>query len=127
MSEENIVDMIKRMITAFKNVQCFVFEKEEYSVVKKAIDETSIKHLVVIGRADRRYPYILIVRPNLMRYARECEKKAEKAIIEGRVREDIQKYFRIEFIRQCMSHYEHEVVKEIISKLEEYLKEHRGE
>ncbi len=123
-SKQEIIDMAKRMIKAFKNIQCFVFERDEIHVVRKVIDEVGLSRLVRIGRADKRYPYIYIVKPNLNPFMKECSDKAEKTILEGRVREEYKKQFRIEYIRQCLNHYEHERVKEIIGLLEKYLREH---
>ncbi len=123
-SVNDIVEIVKRMVKAFKNIQCFIFERDELLVVRKAVDETGVSRLVKLERADKRYPYIYILRPNIDQFMRECSDKADKAILKGRVKEDVQKQFRVEFIRQCLNHYEHERVKEIISLFEKYLREH---
>ena len=121
------IELANRMKQAFKHVQCFVFEREELEDVRNALREIGIQGLVRLRHADPRYPLIYIVEANLRDCELDCQSKAIKAIVEGRVREELKKQFQVEFIRQCLNFCEHERVKEIISRIEKFLKEMKSE
>ncbi|RLG84058.1 MAG: hypothetical protein DRO40_02515 [Thermoprotei archaeon] len=122
MSKEDVIGMAKRMKQAFKHVQCFVVEKQELQLAKKAINEIGLFGLVRVRLADPKYPLLYVIEPDLRDCEKDCEKKALKAIAEGRVKEELKKQFLVDFIRQCLNFCEHERVKEILSRIEEYIR-----
>ncbi len=119
--DDKVLEIAKRMLRAFKHIQCFVFEKEELEDVRRAIRRIGLGKHVRVRLVDPKYPLIYIVRPNITECIEECRRKADEQILRGLVREELKKHFRIEFISQCRNYCEHEKVKEIVGILEKFL------
>lgn len=122
----NVVSIAERMLKAFKHVQCFIFEKDELQIIRNAIKKIGLYKHVCVRLIDPKYPLIYIVKPNITECTEECRRKADEYILSGKVRDELKKHFRIEYIRQCMNHCEHEKVKEIIEILKNFLEGRRS-
>lgn len=122
----NVVSIAERMLKAFKHVQCFIFEKDELQIIRNAIKKIGLYKHVRVRLIDPKYPLIYIVKPNITECTEECRRKADEYILSGKVRDELKKHFRIEYIRQCMNHCEHEKVKEIIEILKNFLEGRRS-
>jgi len=119
--QNDIVSIAERMLKAFKHVQCFVFEKDELQSIRNTIRKIGLYKHVRVRLVDPKYPLIYIVKPNITECIEECRRKAEEYILTGRVRDELKKHFRIEYISQCRNYCEHEKVKEIIEILKKFL------
>ncbi len=118
---DEIIQIAERMLKAFKHIQCFIFEKDELQNVKNAIKKIGLYGHIQLRLIDPKYPLIYIIKPNIRNCIDECNRKAEEYILSGKVRDELKKHFRIEYIRQCINHCEHEKVKEIIDILKKFL------
>ena len=119
--QDDIVLIAERMLKAFKHVQCFVFEKDELQSIRNAIKKIGLYKHIHVRLIDPKYPLIYIVKPNIRECIEECRRKADEYILTGKVRDELKKHFRIEYISQCINHCEHEKVKEIIEILKKFL------
>ncbi len=124
--EEKITEYIERMIKALKHFDCYVFEKEDLEIVSKIAELAGIRKMVTIRRADPRYEYIYVLAPRNIDLEDECRLKARQLLAEGKIdRLQYKKYFDY-FVVQCIRHKERERVKEIISRLEHYIRGVKG-
>ncbi len=124
--EERIREYIERMIKALKHFDCYVFEKEDIEIVNKIAELTRIKKIATIRKADPRYEYIYVLAPRSIDLEDECRLKARRLLAEGKIdRLQYKKYFDY-FVVQCIRHKERERVKEIISRLEHYIRGVKG-
>ncbi|MEM1533129.1 MAG: hypothetical protein QW164_03555 [Desulfurococcaceae archaeon] len=120
-SEGQIVEIAARMLKAFKNIGCFLFEKHEYEVVRRAVDSANMLKHVKIDLIDQRYPYIYAVKPKIDHCFKECENKAGEYILRGEVKESLKNIFKKEFISQCVKYCEKRKISEVIALLESFL------
>ncbi len=120
--ESQVIEVATRMLKAFKKIGCFIFEKQEYDVVRKAVDSVNILRHVKVELVDQRYPYIYIVKPKIDHCFKECENKASEYILRGEVRESLKNIFKKEFISQCIRYCEKRKIIEVIALLENFLK-----
>ena len=119
--EQDVLEMAKRMLKAFKSFECFVFEREELELVKKTLIETKIRRLVRIKKADPKYEHILIVVPWSKEFENMCLAKVKELLAQGRIDRDTYNKRYNELVLQCIRHYERERVKEIINILQNYI------
>ncbi len=120
--EEKIREYIERMIKALKHFDCYVFEKEDLDIVRQIVDLAGIRKIATIRKADPRYEYIYVLVPRSIDLEDECRLKARQLLAEGKIdRLQYKKYFDY-FVVQCIRHKERERVKEIISRLEHYIR-----
>lgn len=124
MSIVNKISLAKRMLSAFKHFECFVFEKNELSTVKNLLDETGLTRLVYVGTADPRYREIYIVLPWRLEFEQECQSRIQRLYAERRIDEESYKKNKLLLITQCIKHMERERAREIINILEKYIKQH---
>lgn len=116
-----LIDLAKRMIKAFKNFECFVFEKDEIDKVRELLVKANIRNLVRIKKADPRYEYIYVVVPWSREFENICAAKVKELVADGMIdRETYNKRYN-NLITQCIKHYERERAKEIVGKLEKYI------
>lgn len=119
--ESQIVEIAARMLKAFKNIGCFLFEKHEYDVVRRAVDSINMLKHVKIELIDQRYPYIYVAKPKIDHCFKECENKAGEYILRGEVKESLKNIFKKEFISQCVRYCEKRKISEVIALLENFL------
>jgi hypothetical protein len=121
-SNNELYELAKRMLNAFKHYECFIFEKREYKLVRRLLEETGLNKHVVLRRADPRYEYLYILLPWRIEFEDECVAYVKKLLAEGMIsREQYKKNANI-LINQCIKHKEREKVREIINILENYIK-----
>ncbi len=119
--ESQIVEVAARMLKAFKNIGCFIFEKQEYDVVRRAVNSINMLKHVKIELVDQRYPYIYVVKPKIDHCFKECENKAGEYILKGEVKESLKNVFKKEFVSQCVRYCEKRKINEVIALLESFL------
>lgn len=93
-------------------------EKEK---VEDFIVKSEIRELVEIEQADKRYPYIFVLRPNRRQLLSECQAKVKKALSDGEISQLEYKKYSKELVEQCIVSMERERVKEIIGVIEKYI------
>ncbi|MCS7128565.1 MAG: hypothetical protein N3E36_04570 [Sulfolobales archaeon] len=119
--ESQIIETAVRMLKAFKNIGCFLFEKHEYDAVRRTVDSINMLKHVKIELVDQRYPYIYVVKPKTDHCFKECENKAGEYILRGEVKESLKNIFKKEFISQCIRYCEKRKISEVIALLENFL------
>ena len=124
--DQGVLGMAKRMLKAFKNFECFVFEKEELELVKKTLIETKIRNLVRIRKADPKYEHIYVIVPWSKEFENMCLAKVKELLAHGRIDRDTYNKRYNELVLQCIRHYERERTKEIINILQKYIEESTG-
>ena len=122
MSNEKLLELAKRVLNAFKHFECFVFEREEYDLVRKLLEETGLKRHVVVRKADPRYEHIYIILPWRYEFENECTAYVKKLLADGKINHNYYKKYKNIMISQCIKHMEREKVKEIINILEKYVR-----
>lgn len=114
-------ELVERMIKAFKNIGCFIYERDLEERVRDIVSKTGLGRLVSIDYVEPRYPHIRIVAPNTRECGTRCLNEAEKLIAEGRVVRDLAGAFMIEYTAQCIRECEREKIKKILAVLTTYL------
>ncbi|MEM1676013.1 MAG: hypothetical protein QXX35_00720 [Desulfurococcaceae archaeon] len=122
MNTDEKIELAKRILNAFKQFECFVFERNEYNNVKSLLDEIGLTRLVYIGLADPRYREIYIVLPWRLEFEQECQSRIQRLYAERKISEENYKKNRLLMITQCIKHFERERTREIINILEKYIK-----
>lgn len=122
MNMDELKKLASRMVKALRNFECYVFEKEELKNVYEVVKASGIKSLVTIKKADPRYEYIYILVPWSRDFENECKAIVDKALSEGRISRESYKKEYATMIAQCVKHKERERIKDIIAKLEQYIK-----
>lgn len=122
MNVDELKELASRMVKALKNFECYVFEKEELKKVYELVKESGIKSLVTIRKADPRYEHIYILVPWSRDFGIECKAIVDRALSEGRISRESYKKEYATMVAQCIKHKERERIKDIIAKLEQYIK-----
>ncbi|MEM1695767.1 MAG: hypothetical protein QXJ18_03110 [Desulfurococcaceae archaeon] len=115
-----LVSLVERVITAFKKIECFIFEIHELEKVRDLVIKAGIEKYVEIRPVDERYPYIMALVPSRRGLDRDCIALLERMLSRGEISQDEYKKYKIELLEQCILSLETEKAKEIVRILEDY-------
>jgi len=114
------------VVKAFRKHGCFVFESKELERVRDLTVKAEISRLVEIKLVDEKYPHVFILMASRRGLDKECASRVESMLARGEITQLEYKKYRRELIEQCINSMEKEVIKKIITSLENYASKLRG-
>lgn len=116
------VELAKRLINAFRHYGCFIFESDELEFVKNFVKESGLNNLLILRRVDPRYERLYILLPWSIEFHQDCVSRVHKLLAEGSIDRNSFKKNYVVMVEQCIRHYIRERIKEVINRLEDFLR-----